>query len=493
MSWTRRSFLLGGGASLFAGHALGVQGALGAEGALRPRPRPGGIATAESLDAIFGRSGLSRLTGFVLVDLDSGATIESEAEDVLRPPASVQKIVTALYAHEALGSGYRFATRLLATGPVIDGRLAGDLVLAGDGDPVLDTDRLGALAAAARAGGLATVEGRLLVSASGADGTFPVAEAIDAPQPPDAAYNPSLSGINLNFNRAFASWKAAGKGLAFTARGEAFEVPLTGIRGEASDAALPSRRVTGDAEVWSLPRAGMRRAGSMWLPVARPARYAGEVFRGLAGQRGLVLPQAEVVGAAPQGALVATTLSPDMTTILRDMLRFSTNLTAEVVGLRASEALGLAPADMAASAMAMARWAEPLGLGPAHLLNHSGLSGDARITPGGLARFLRSAEASALPELMPPRQILADDGRPAGIDGVTVRVKTGTIDFASGLAGYLLGKRRLAFAILAADPELRAALGPTRRTNPPGSVAWTRRARRQEQALLRRWARLYAG
>ena len=56
----------------------------------------------------------------------------------------------------------------------------------------------------------------------------------------------------------------------------------------------------------------------------------------------------------------------------------------------------------------------------------------------------------------------------------------------------MTGSRRLAFAIFAADPERRAAIRPEERARPPGSKAWAARARAQEQALLRRWAALYA-
>ena len=70
--------------------------------------------------------------------------------------------------------------------------------------------------------------------------------------------------------------------------------------------------------------------------------------------------------------------------------------------------------------------------------------------------------------------------------------KTGTLFFACGLAGYMTGGRRLAFAIFAADPGLRAAIRPEERARPRGATAWARRARAQEQALLRRWAALYA-
>jgi D-alanyl-D-alanine carboxypeptidase/D-alanyl-D-alanine-endopeptidase (penicillin-binding protein 4) len=74
---------------------------------------------------------------------------------------------------------------------------------------------------------------------------------------------------------------------------------------------------------------------------------------------------------------------------------------------------------------------------------------------------------------------------------VEVVSKTGTMDFISALAGYLTGRRRLAFAIFAADPERRAGIRPEERAKPPGAAAWTARARAQEQALLRRWVAAY--
>ena len=70
--------------------------------------------------------------------------------------------------------------------------------------------------------------------------------------------------------------------------------------------------------------------------------------------------------------------------------------------------------------------------------------------------------------------------------------KTGTMNFVSGLAGYLTGRRRMAFAILAVDPGLRARVRPDQRDDPPGNDAWLRRAKAQEQALLRRWGAVYA-
>jgi D-alanyl-D-alanine carboxypeptidase/D-alanyl-D-alanine-endopeptidase (penicillin-binding protein 4) len=108
-----------------------------------------------------------------------------------------------------------------------------------------------------------------------------------------------------------------------------------------------------------------------------------------------------------------------------------------------------------------------------------------------MAALLVQAQDLGLPTLLKPRPIL-DAARQPLETGVTVVAKTGTMDFISGLAGYMTGDRRLAFAIFAADPARRAAIRPDQRDDPPGAAAWAARARAQEQALLRRWAAEYA-
>jgi serine-type D-Ala-D-Ala carboxypeptidase/endopeptidase (penicillin-binding protein 4) len=447
---------------------------------------------AEPVEAILAASGLGPVTGFALLDPASGQTIEAHAPGVARPPASVAKVVTALWALDALGPGYRFATRLLASGPVQGGTLSGDLVLAGGGDPVFDTDALRAMVGDLRRQGLERVAGRVLV----ADGALPAIAGIDDGQPAEAAYNPAISGMNLNFNRVFLAWKAGGAGLAFSAPGQHGAVALSGFRAEAVARGLPRHRLGDGVEIWSLPREGLRRAGSAWLPVRMPAAHAGEVLAGLGAEAGLALPAPQTVAtgaATAPGAVMALSQSPPLARLMRDMLGYSTNLTAEVAGLRASQARGLAPDGLASSATAMTAWARArFGLSGARFVDHSGLGAASRITPAELVAVLRQAGPLGLPGLMKERPILDAARKPVAIGGVRVLSKTGTLDFVSALAGYLEGPRPLVFAILAADPGRRAGIRPGERAKPPGAAGWANRARAQEQALLRRWAGLYA-
>jgi D-alanyl-D-alanine carboxypeptidase/D-alanyl-D-alanine-endopeptidase (penicillin-binding protein 4) len=474
---------------------IGRRAVLAGGAALLAAPWVARAAAGEAVEAILAASKLGPLTGFAIADLDGEGLLEAHRAEAAMPPASVAKIATTLYALEALGPDFRFRTEIRATGPVEDGTLRGDLVLAGGGDPLLDTDALGDLGNALRAGGLAAVEGRLLV----ATGALPAVAEIDAGQPETAAYNPTISGMNLNFNRVFLAWGPgeAGPALAMSAPGARFEVPVEGIRAELVEGGLPRHRFEGAAEVWSLPRAGLGGRGSVWLPVRAPGANAGEVFRRLAAGSGLALPEAEVVPAAP-GALMGLRESEPLAPMLRDMLRYSTNLTAEVVGLRASQARGgttpegLA-APLATSGAAMTGWLRArFGVGGATYVNHSGLSDATRLTAGEQVAMLRQASGGALPGLLRLRPILDARRQPLETPGVSVVAKTGTMDFVSALAGYMTGKRRLAFAIFAADPAARARIRPEERAKPPGAGAWAARARAQEQALLRRWAALHA-
>lgn len=458
-----------------------------ATAATGPRPRP--TAAPEGFHAILARSRLGALTAFAVADATTGAVIEGHQADLVRPPASVAKIVTALYALDRLGPGHRFATRLARVGPVEAGALRGDLALVGGGDPLFDTDALGDLLAEARATGLAAVEGRLLV----ATGALPELPEIDAGQPLGAAYNPAISGMNLNFNRVLFDWAPgeAGPQLRMTAPGLRFDAPTPTITAEATADGPPFHRVAGGREAWGFPAASLRGKGSLWLPVRTPAIYAGETLRALAAQDGLTLAAPQLAAADPGGVALAARASQPLAPMMRDLLRYSTNLTAEAVGLGASRAAGAPSGSLATSAAAMTDWARArYGLRRASLVNHSGLTGASAIPPAEMVRLLTAAAGrDGLPALLPERPVKGAAGGTLAAPGVRVIAKTGTLNFVSALAGYIEGPgaRRRAFAIFAADPEARARIAPHERADPPGAGVWARRARAQEHALLRRW------
>lgn len=459
-----------------------------------PAPAPRGAETAAAHgSALAAASGLSGALGFIVVDLATGETLEALNPDLGFAPASVAKIATTLYALATLGPQHRFETQAVALGPIEAGRLDGDLALRGGGDPELDSAGLAALARDA------AVQARVV---DGAVRALPGAAIpfIDADQPPEAAYNPAVAALNLNYNRVRLAWERTGARLDYALEAHAARyspaVTTVALDLEPDDCGCPAfARADGPGETWRVREGALRGRGSVWLPVQAPGPYAAEVFRAAAIDAGMRIGDAPRGGGAEDGAVIARHLSRPTIEMAADMLRYSTNLTAEALGRAASAARGAAVGDLAASAAAMNRWIAgyagfPAGDGFA-LRNHSGLSADSRVTPRRMAQVLMAAaaEGGGLFDLLRDHPIDEADARAP--KGAAVRAKTGTLDFTRGLAGYAVtpSGRRLAFAFFANDLDRRAAArGETR---PAGARAWRGRAQRLERALLRGWLTRY--
>lgn len=94
---------------------------------------------AKKIDAILAQPDVARgFWGIEIVSLDSGKTLYSENAERLFTPASNTKLFTTAATLALIGPDYRFHTTVESTGNVDKyGRLNGDLVLVGRGDPNL--------------------------------------------------------------------------------------------------------------------------------------------------------------------------------------------------------------------------------------------------------------------------------------------------------------------------------------------------------------------
>ncbi len=425
-----------------------------------------------------------------LMDVETGALLDSYAPSVSTPPASTAKVLTTLYASDALGPLHRFETRVLATGPVVNGRLEGDLVLAGGGDPHLDTDAMADLVEQLVEVGVSSVSGRFLVYAD----ALPQIEEIDPEQPNYVSYNPSLSGLNINFNRVYFQWRRASDGysITMTAKSRNYNPAVTSAIMRIADRDTPvfAHQLRGEQERWSVARSALGREGSRWLPLRRPWACAGEVFRTLAAGKGLRMSKGQRLGNVPQGRVLARVYSSDFTAMSRAMLRYSTNLTAETLGVAASQARGKSVASLQSSAAEMNGWlAQRFGVDGAKLFDHSGLSDQSRVRADHMVEILRQSANSQTAAVLRKHAV----GKRGEVTGVSVVAKTGTLNFVRGLAGYLKLKdgRMLAFAIYSANLKIRNNIPESQRERPRGAKGWANRAVRREQDILKRWAALY--
>ncbi len=464
---------------------------------IRPMPRDAedAFVVVQPLADLIAASGVTGSLGFLVADAETGEVLESWNPDLALPPASVTKAITAVYAFEALGGGHRFKTRVLATGPIVKGKVQGDLVLEGGGDPTLDTDALGDLARRLKAAGVSGVTGRFKVCS----GALPTIASIDPDQPDHVGYNPTISALNLNYNRVHFEWKQqqGGYAVSMDARAGKYSPKVQIARMQVVERRAPvyTYADVGGADEWTVARPALGQGGSRWLPVRKPEAYAAEVFQTLARSHGVTLPKADYVTQTPAGEVLVEWQSDDLTKILRDMLKWSTNLTAEVVGLAASTRRGAAPQSLRGSATAMNAWAsEVLGSGDASFVDHSGLSAEARVNAANMVAALSRARVlGELPGLMKEIPMRNDRGEVLPDHPVKIRAKTGTLNFVSALAGYVsaTGGRNLVFAFFSADLDQRAAIDPSAGEIPPGSRPWKAKSRLLQLRLIERWGFAY--
>ncbi|OSP55749.1 D-alanyl-D-alanine carboxypeptidase/D-alanyl-D-alanine-endopeptidase [Pseudoruegeria sp. SK021] len=499
--WSRRAFLAGIG-GITAAPVLG-----NVTSSPRPGLRPGSRAvpsvssaapapkdlTALS-DALIAKYGMSGDLGFVVADARTGAVLATHNPDLPLPPASVTKAITTAYAFDSLGTGYRFNTRVFATGPVRNGQLEGDLILAGGGAPGLSTAGLASLTAQLKENGLRSVSGRFLFW----DGALPDIDRIDPGQPDHLGYNPSVSGLNLNYNRVHFDWKRKGDDyvIVMDARDGSYLPPVSTVDMAIADRSLPVFDYTEDPENgrerWTVSRRALGGDGARWLPVRHSGIYTADVFRTLARSGGLDLPGPERVTALPGGTVLATQVSPPLAEIAEGMLRYSTNLSAEVLGLSATKArrLGILPSDLADSAQTMTVWARAnMGLSDRSLLvDHSGLGDESRVTARDMTALMyRTGPEGALSHALHVIPLQQKNGKP---EPLKLFAKTGTLNFVSALSGHITPTNGppLVFAIFTADLDRRATIPEGDEENPPGSKPWTRRSRSLQYDLVRLWA-----
>ena len=436
----------------------------------------------------------SRLNGrvaFAVADTRTGNMLEQMSPSVGMPPASVTKAITALYALETLGAGHVIETQLIATGGVLNGEVQGDLVLAGGGDPTLDTNTLAVMAAKLKEAGVRSVKGTFYVY----EGSLPVLDGIDPNQPDYVSYNPAVTGVALNFNRVHFEWKRASGGYAVTmdGRSEKYRPAVTMAAMQITDRASPLYTYSdgGARDNWTVAKPALGGGGARWLPVRKPGLYAGDVFVTMAGAQGIRLRGLAMTKTRPVGAVLVAQQSAPLRDIMRDMLKYSTNLTAEMAGLAATQARGQKPDTLKESAAEMNRWAKgALGMSNPALVDHSGLGDDSRVSVQDMVAALIKVSGSGVLKPILKTILMRDAKRkPLSNHPINVVAKTGTLNFVSTLAGYMTGPngREMAFAIFCADEPRRATITRAQRANPDGGRAWNVNAKRLQQSLIERW------
>lgn len=284
--------------------------------------------------------------GMMVTSITHGDTLFAINGDVPHVPASTQKVLTSVLALNALGPGYRFRTEVLHTGTLQNGRVDGDLILRGDGDPSLSSRFIGRTPDAAMdsiamrvvRAGVREVTGRVIGDASAFE-----ARSIPAgwhPRILQDAYAGRVSALTLNENVVWVTIRP-------TTRGSAAEVVL-----EPATTAIPLRAtvrtVAGRRAPLKFSRtsAGITVTGSIGADagphsysyiVEDPASFTTGAFLAALRRNGVTVANGMTMAATPAGAMpVSNWESPPLETLLAVMNRESVNVIAEHIFRAAS-------------------------------------------------------------------------------------------------------------------------------------------------------------
>ncbi|MFU8896960.1 MAG: D-alanyl-D-alanine carboxypeptidase/D-alanyl-D-alanine-endopeptidase [Gammaproteobacteria bacterium] len=396
-------------------------------------------------------------------------------EHVVRSPASIIKLLTTYAALDLLGPAYQWQTEVWVTGPVRDGRLQGDLVLRGGGDPGLSTERFWTLVREIRARGITEIAGDLVID----DTLFaPFDEhPADFDQQPYRAYNvlPNALLVNNNAVEFRIMRNTSGIGVYVDPPMDGFRVEhrissrqgaCTGFqRGVAFD--LPDG-FTGHHAILSGAFPSGCSEYSLWRSVLPAPEFANAVFRSLWGQLGGRIEGDFRRGPVPEDAdRIYVHRSLPLGDQVRLINKWSNNPMTRHLLLTLGLEHGGAPATLEKGRAAIEAWVAQRGLPMPGLLvdNGSGLSRDTRVTAAGFGAMLLDAwRHPQMAELMSSMPIAALDGtlrrRYQGDKAGRMYLKTGRLDGVAAIAGLVTNRSGERYVVVVIVNEENAHRGP---------------------------------
>jgi len=422
--------------------------------------------------------------GLLVVDAETGATLyEKNANDYFLPASNMKLLTTAL-ALDTLGPEYRFRTTVETNGTLgPDGKLAGDLILVGRGDPNLSNRKfpyetkeefdgppekaLAEFAEAIAARGVKEIAGDVV----GDDSYFPRERYPDGWEIDDMVweYGAAISAIVVDDNTVTLTLtpgeKAGGAVAALVepaTREFVVKNEVTTIGAKEKPDLRLTREPGGDTVVVS----GVMPAGSaprkMMLAIQEPGLHAANLLAQLLKDRGIKIDgAARAVHEPDTGAAARTVLAEHLSIPLKDSVKLvnkiSQNLHTEVL--------------LRAAARQQGRWATPEDLqkfpeafyakagipeGDVIQTDGSGLSRHDLVTPRAFVALLAYAQRQAwFPAFLVSLPVAGADGtlnermKEPPLAG-KIHAKTGSVTHVRTLSGYAEtpGGRKLIFSFL---------------------------------------------
>lgn len=408
-------------------------------------------------------------------NISTGKTVYSSQADLSLTPASVQKLFTTGVGFARLGSDFRFATRLYVRGEIDrDGVLHGNIYIFGGGDPLLGSYRyrqtsidslFNGWMQAIRKKGIRRIDGRICFNTS----IFDEQPLHDSWQWGDVGnyYGAGVNGLNFHENMYFVYFNA-GRKLGFPASSigtkpknldlrETCEV-TTGPEGS-GDQVVIYGTPTSKERIYrgTVPLGKQNFAVRGALP--DPARVCADLFASYLRTSGIgVSSTAMQIYTAPDSLRpLLDYYSTDYYTIAQYTNLTSNNIYAEsIFKYLGYKQYGTGSFD--AGARAVMEYFKEKGIETSgiRIVDGSGLSRLNKTTTSFLCRYLDAiSHEQFYPEFHKSLAKVGESGTartmlPNLPAGITVQLKTGTMDGVRAYAGYINARNGdlLSFAII---------------------------------------------
>ena len=415
--------------------------------------------------------------GAIVVRLGDGAVVMTHGAARSMQPASTLKLLTAIVALDRLGPAFRARTELATAATIARGRLEGDLILRGGGDPDFDWHVLQRMLRQLRFQGVRRITGdvvldRHLFEPPRMDVGLPPFD-----ETPEFRYNVTPDALQLNTNLVQVDLAADGRRLRTQ-----MTPPLERITIVAGNMKLVDRQCDDWEDGWQLPDVEYLRNGRIRIVLHGefPSRcsattalnvldrtvFADRMFRAMWRGLGGRFDGRVREGASPAGTrMLAEHQSRPLGEFVREVVKRSDNpITRQLYLLLGAAPLpekepGIGTAtDTSVRAERIVRdWLAGQALNDDGLVleNGSGLSRHERITPSLLAGVLRAAtRGDWAPEFIAALPIIGVDGgmgrrladSPAARRG---RIKTGSLRNVVSVAGYVPDATGQAYVVVA--------------------------------------------
>ncbi len=391
--------------------------------------------------------------GIFIFSSETGDTLFAQNEKALLRPASNQKLITTVAALYTLGPDYNFRVTLYRTGELRNGKLSGDLIVKGYGNPLLHARDLYDCLPVLKDFGIKSIEGKILVDESFFDNEFwPPGWMLNFDP---AYYAPYVSAVALNQNIVEVTpTRSTGGGEIF-----AFNIdPPTRFVGIKFDtlrgidsirSSLSFERIPGDSHNDFLVTGNIgphQPTRTYYLSVKEPGLFAATVFAEHLTASGMLDSVRVGRTVLPDNAIPLVQFNTPIDTVLSYFNKRSDNLSGEMILKVISAELKGAPGSRAMSIPIVdsVLAVKDILVDPIRISDGSGLSYYNLVTPRTIGRLL--SEVRNDPELFP---IFYHSLTVMGVDGTLrnrmtgsdvrgrFRGKTGTLGGISSLSGYL--------------------------------------------------------